>query len=209
MNAEKLSQRWFLAAVTYFVIGLGFGVYMGGSGDRALLTVHSHISLLGWASMGLTGLLYRSFPAAAQTNTTIVAGQSVGTLRIGGNIADALRDLGQLVERTDSRDGKYTVFEWPLRPHLIVAEKQSGRIVMIRVELSDLYKTDKGAVTGGSERSAVETAYGRGYTAEDDPVGIGLIYDSLGIMFDIGKVGSMTGRVVGIAVFVPGSWKPG
>ena len=67
MNAEKLSQRWFLAAITYFVIGIGFGVYMGASGNHGLFTVHAHINLLGWASMGLTGLLYRSFPAAAQT----------------------------------------------------------------------------------------------------------------------------------------------
>ncbi|MBI3373197.1 MAG: hypothetical protein HY017_15830 [Betaproteobacteria bacterium] len=67
MDAEKLSQRWFLAAVTYFVVGIGFGVYMGASGDHAMFTVHAHINLLGWASMGLTGLLYRSFPAAALT----------------------------------------------------------------------------------------------------------------------------------------------
>lgn len=71
MDAEKLSQRWLFAAVTYFVIGLGLGVYMGGSGDHALFSVHSHISLLGWASMGLTGLVYRSFPAAAQTRLAV------------------------------------------------------------------------------------------------------------------------------------------
>lgn len=67
MDLEKFSQRWFLSAITYFVIGLGFGLYMGASGDHTLFTVHSHISLLGWASMGLTGLLYRFFPAAART----------------------------------------------------------------------------------------------------------------------------------------------
>jgi hypothetical protein len=67
LDAEKLSQRWFLTAITYFVIGIGLAVYMGASGNHALFTVHSHISLLGWASMGLTGLLYRAFPAAAQT----------------------------------------------------------------------------------------------------------------------------------------------
>jgi hypothetical protein len=67
VDAEKLSQRWILAAITYFVIGIGFGVYMGASGNHAQFTVHSHISLLGWASMGLTGLLYRSFPAAAKS----------------------------------------------------------------------------------------------------------------------------------------------
>ena len=67
VHAEHLSQRWFLSAITYFVIGVGFGVYMGASGNHALFSVHSHMSLLGWASMGLTGLIYRSFPAAAQT----------------------------------------------------------------------------------------------------------------------------------------------
>jgi len=67
LDAEKLSRRWILAAITYFVIGNGLGVYMGATGNHALFTVHSHLSLLGWASMGLTGLLYRSFPAAAQT----------------------------------------------------------------------------------------------------------------------------------------------
>ena len=67
MDAEKLSQRWFLAAVSYFVIGISFGVYMGASGDHSLFAVHAHINLLGWASMAITGLLYRSFPAAAQS----------------------------------------------------------------------------------------------------------------------------------------------
>lgn len=67
MDSEKLSQRWFLAAITYLVIGLGLGLYMGASGKHALYSVHSHISLLGWASMGLTGVLYRFFPGAAQS----------------------------------------------------------------------------------------------------------------------------------------------
>jgi len=71
VDAERLSRRWFLAAITYFVIGAGFGVYMGASGDHAMFSVHSHISLLGWASMGLTGLLYKTFPAAAQTGCAV------------------------------------------------------------------------------------------------------------------------------------------
>lgn len=65
MNAESLSRRWFLCAITYFVIGISLGVFMGASGNHSLFPVHAHINLLGWASMGLTGLLYRSFPAAA------------------------------------------------------------------------------------------------------------------------------------------------
>jgi hypothetical protein len=67
MDAEKFSRRWFLCAITYFVVGICLGVYMGASGDHSLYPAHAHINLLGWASMGLTGLLYRSFPAAAQS----------------------------------------------------------------------------------------------------------------------------------------------
>ena len=71
METERLVQRWYLAAITYFVVGISFGVYMGASGDHTLFAVHAHINLLGWASMGLTGLLYKSFPAAAQTKAAV------------------------------------------------------------------------------------------------------------------------------------------
>lgn len=71
MNAEALSRRWFLCAITYFVIGIGLGVYMGATGSHSLSSVHTHISLVGWVSMGLTGVLYRSFPAAAQSALAI------------------------------------------------------------------------------------------------------------------------------------------
>lgn len=71
MNAEALSRRWFLCAITYFVIGVALGVFMGASGNHSLFPAHAHINLVGWASMGLTGLLYRSFPAAAQSALAI------------------------------------------------------------------------------------------------------------------------------------------
>lgn len=66
MDADRFARRWLVAALLYFLASLGLGVYMGASGDHALFTIHSHVSLLGWASMGLTGLIYRAFPAAAK-----------------------------------------------------------------------------------------------------------------------------------------------
>jgi FtsH-binding integral membrane protein len=65
MNAESLARRWYLCGLTYLVIGISLGVYMGALGDHSEFPAHAHINLLGWASMCLTGLLYRSFPAAA------------------------------------------------------------------------------------------------------------------------------------------------
>jgi L-asparagine transporter-like permease len=67
MDAEKLSRRWLLAAAAYFLLSVGLGTYMGASGRHELFSVHSHAALLGWVSMGLTALLYRSFPQAAQS----------------------------------------------------------------------------------------------------------------------------------------------
>ena len=67
MNVDTLSRRWFLCAISYFVVGISLGVYMGASHDHTLFPVHAHINLLGWVSMALTGMLYRVFPAAAQS----------------------------------------------------------------------------------------------------------------------------------------------
>jgi len=67
MDAETLSRRWLLAAVLYFLISVCIGTYMGASGRHELFSVHSHAALLGWVSMGLTALLYRSFPDAARS----------------------------------------------------------------------------------------------------------------------------------------------
>lgn len=67
MNADVLSRRWFLCSISYLVIGIGMGVFMGASQDHSLFPAHAHINLLGWVTMVLTGLLYRSFPAAAES----------------------------------------------------------------------------------------------------------------------------------------------
>jgi L-asparagine transporter-like permease len=67
MDAEKLSRRWLLAAVAYFLVSVCLGTYMGASGRHELFSIHSHAALLGWVSMGLTALLYRCFPDAARS----------------------------------------------------------------------------------------------------------------------------------------------
>jgi hypothetical protein len=58
---------WYRLAVVYFVLGTGLGVFMGISTNFALAPVHTHLSLLGWVSLALTGLLYERFPSAVNT----------------------------------------------------------------------------------------------------------------------------------------------
>lgn len=144
--------------------------------------------------------------AGAQTNTTIVAGQSVAGIRIGGNVNDAIAALGSMFDREETGSGKYTVYDWPLRPFLVIAEKESGRVVLVSISLADQFRTDKG-IAAGSERQVVETAYGREFEATDAQAATRLIYDAQGITFFVGKFGVMNGRVMQILVFAPGQWK--
>lgn len=52
-------------AVIYFVVGVGFGMFMSIAADFKFTPVHAHVNLLGWASLALAGLIYHLFPKAA------------------------------------------------------------------------------------------------------------------------------------------------
>ncbi len=156
-------------------------------------------------AVALLGFALFTLPAAAQNGTTVVAGQSAAGVRLGAHINDALTLLGPVNDKADRE--KYSVYDWPLKPFLVIAEKESGKVVLVLIQLNDTYKTDKGGLTGGSDREMVEATYGKEYTADEDQRTITLIYDAQGIAFDIGKNGVMMGRVMSIIVFVPGQWK--
>lgn len=65
-GTTMLSQRWAKAAVVYFVIGVGFGLYMSLSQMHIYRSLHAHVNLLGWASMALIAVYYRMYPALEQ-----------------------------------------------------------------------------------------------------------------------------------------------
>ena len=62
-----MGNRFLRLAVLYVVLGVALGIVMAGSHDFTLKPVHVHINLLGWVSMALFGLWYRSAPASAET----------------------------------------------------------------------------------------------------------------------------------------------
>jgi len=62
-----MGNRFLRLAVVYALLGVTLGIVMAASHDYTLRPVHAHLNLLGWASMGLFGLWYRSAPAAAET----------------------------------------------------------------------------------------------------------------------------------------------
>jgi len=52
-------------ASLYMLVSLALGMYMALTNDRVLVSVHSHIALLGWATMAVTGLVYLVVPGRA------------------------------------------------------------------------------------------------------------------------------------------------
>jgi hypothetical protein len=49
-------------AAVYLVAALLLGMAMAIRGDYSLMSLHSHLGLLGWAAMGLAGLVYLVVP---------------------------------------------------------------------------------------------------------------------------------------------------
>lgn len=63
----KMGNRFLRLAVVYALLGVTLGIVMASDNDFTFRPVHAHLNLLGWASMALFGLWYRSAPAAAET----------------------------------------------------------------------------------------------------------------------------------------------
>jgi hypothetical protein len=61
-----VSRNFLLMGVAYLLVGVVFGMYMGGSGDHKLAPVHAHINLLGFTLMTVFGVVYRVFPSMAR-----------------------------------------------------------------------------------------------------------------------------------------------
>ncbi|MGE5808018.1 MAG: cytochrome-c oxidase [Nitrospirota bacterium] len=62
---NRIAGSFMKAAVLYGIIGLGLGVYMGATHALSLMTVHSHLGLLGWVTLAICALFYQVVPAAA------------------------------------------------------------------------------------------------------------------------------------------------
>jgi cbb3-type cytochrome oxidase subunit 1 len=54
-------------SAVYFVIGVGFGLYMSMAHSYDFVGVHTHVNLLGWLSLAVIGAIYSSYPDLAAT----------------------------------------------------------------------------------------------------------------------------------------------
>ena len=62
------SRNFMVIASLYIILGVGIGMYMGGSNDHTLLPVHAHINLLGFVLPMAFGITCHLFPAAGQSS---------------------------------------------------------------------------------------------------------------------------------------------
>lgn len=62
-----MGLRFLKIAVVYLFIGALLGLGMGIAQNFALVPVHAHLLLLGWASLALAGVVYHLYPAASTT----------------------------------------------------------------------------------------------------------------------------------------------
>ena len=61
----RIDIAFLLLAGACLIIGVCLGIYMGASEDLQLVAVHTHINLVGWASLALFGVIYRLYPELA------------------------------------------------------------------------------------------------------------------------------------------------
>ena len=62
-----MSIRLIRIAALYLAVGATMGIVMGIKHQFSLAPVHAHINLLGWASLAIMGVIYKFYPAAAET----------------------------------------------------------------------------------------------------------------------------------------------
>ena len=62
-----MAIRLIKIGVLYLAVGICMGIVMGAREQFTLAPVHAHINLLGFVTLTLAGLIYKVFPAAAQT----------------------------------------------------------------------------------------------------------------------------------------------
>ncbi len=62
-----MAIRFLKIAVIYLQVGVASGLIMGLTHHFEYAPVHAHLNLLGWASLGLAGLVYRLYPEAEAT----------------------------------------------------------------------------------------------------------------------------------------------
>ena len=69
---RRIDVSFLVLATLCLIVGVSMGIVMGILHDFQLAPVHAHLNLLGWASLALFGLSYKSYPALARSRLALV-----------------------------------------------------------------------------------------------------------------------------------------
>lgn len=62
-----MGAKWIKIAALYFIIGIGFGLFMHYTIQLQWGATHAHINVVGWLSTGLIGVIYSVYPKAGNS----------------------------------------------------------------------------------------------------------------------------------------------
>ncbi|WP_432354253.1 hypothetical protein [Sporosarcina sp. A2] len=62
-----MGARWIKIAVLYFLLGVGFGLYMHATVQLQWGATHAHINVVGWLTTAAIGVIYSVFPQAGNS----------------------------------------------------------------------------------------------------------------------------------------------
>lgn len=88
----KNVDRWFiLTGLLYASFSFAFCIWVGINERFDQAHLHAHINLVGWASMTLFGLIYRAYPALAESRLAAVHFTSTQSARSSSSWASRWR----------------------------------------------------------------------------------------------------------------------
>ncbi len=62
-----MGAKWIKISVIYFLIGVGFGIYMHATFQLAWGATHAHINVVGWLTTAVIGVIYSVYPKAGNS----------------------------------------------------------------------------------------------------------------------------------------------
>lgn len=119
---NKLAGNFMKAAVLYALIGFTVGLAMAATHNFVLRSVHTHLNLIGWASMAIYAVFYQLVPAASSTGLArvhfwtsnaglIVLSVSVALLSMGAGAAEPGAAVGSIITLVSLVLFTYIVFK--------------------------------------------------------------------------------------------------
>lgn len=62
-----MGAKWIKISVLYFLLGVGFGIYMHATVALQWGATHAHINVVGWLTTAVIGVIYSVYPEAGNS----------------------------------------------------------------------------------------------------------------------------------------------